>query len=109
MEAVVDTGATMLVLPEDMVDQLALKKLGEIKVRHAKNKTEIKPIHAIVNVEMCGRAGESGVLAEPEGAQPRTRQTVLEQLAPVVDPTIREVIPNPRTPEMPMVETLLMN
>ena len=33
-------------------------------------------------------------------------QTVLEQLDLIVEPSTRKVIPNPRSPEMPMVETL---
>jgi len=58
-------------------------------------------------VEMCGRAGEFNVLAEPEGAQPLVGQIILEQLDLIVDPSTRKVIPNPRSPEMPMVEILM--
>ena len=56
---------------------------------------------------MCGRAGEFNVLAEPEGAQPLVGQIILEQLDLIVDPSTRKVIPNPRSPEMPMVEFLM--
>ena len=56
---------------------------------------------------MCGRAGEFNVLAEPEGAQPLVGQIILEQLDLIVDPSTRKVIPNPRSPEMPMVEILM--
>jgi len=107
IEAVIDTGATMLVLPQNAIDELHLKKMREVKVRYANNKTEIKSIYGIVTVEMCGRAGEFNVLAEPEGAQPLVGQIILEQLDLVVDPSTREVIPNPRSPEMPMVEVLM--
>ena len=79
---------------------------GPIKRRYD-SKTEIKPIYGIVTVEMCGRAGEFNVLAEPEGAQPLVGQIILEQLDLVVDPSTRKVIPNPRSPEMPMVEILM--
>jgi len=58
-------------------------------------------------VEMCGRAGEFNVLAAPEGAQPLVGQIVLEQLDLIVGPSTRKVIPNPRSPEMPMVEVLM--
>jgi len=51
---------------------------------------------------MCGRAGEFNVLAE----QPLVGQIILEQLDLIVDPSTRKVIPDPRSPEMPMVETL---
>ena len=107
MEAVIDTGATMLVLPQNIINELNLRKMREVKVRCANSKTEIKPIYGIVTVEMCGRAGEFNVLAEPEGAQPLVGQIILEQLDLIVDPSTRKVIPNPRSPEMPMVEILM--
>ena len=107
LEAVIDTGATMLVLPQNVIDKLNLRKMREVKVRYANNKTEIKSIYGVVTVEMCGRAGEFNVLAEPEGAQPLVGQIILEQLDLIVDPSTRKVIPNPRSPDMPMVEILM--
>jgi len=107
LEAVIDTGATMLVLPQNVIDKLNLRKMREVKVRYANNKTEIKSIYGVVTLEMCGRAGEFNVLAEPEGAQPLVGQIILEQLDLIVDPSTRKVIPNPRSPEMPMVEILM--
>ena len=56
---------------------------------------------------MCGRAGEFNVLVEPEFSQPPVGQIILEQLDLIVDPSTRKVIPDPRSPEMPMVETSL--
>ena len=106
VEAVIDTGATMLVLPQDIINQLNLKKMREAKVRYA-NKTEIKSIYGVVTVEICRRAGEFNVLAEPEGVQPLVGQIILEQLDLIVDPSTRKVIPNPRSSEMPMVEILM--
>ncbi|NQT81698.1 retroviral-like aspartic protease family protein, partial [bacterium] len=55
IEAVVDTGATMLVLPEDVVVQLGLEKVEEVKVRYANNHVETKQIYGIVTLEMKGR------------------------------------------------------
>ncbi len=106
IEAVIDTGATMLVLPQDIINKLNLRKMREVKVRYANTKVETKSIYGVVTVEICGRAGEFNVLAEPEGAQPLVGQIILEQLDLIVDPGTRKVIPNPRSPEMPMIEVL---
>ena len=106
VEAVIDTGATMLVLPQNIVEELGLRKMREAKVRYADNETKLKSIYGVVTVEIEGRAGEFNVLAEAEGSQPLVGQIVLEQLDLVVDPATRQVIPNPRSPEMPMVEIL---
>ena len=42
VEAVVDTGATMVVLPRDIVDKLGLRKVREVKVKYANGKVETK-------------------------------------------------------------------
>lgn len=107
VEAIIDTGATMLVLPQGIINELSLRRMREVRVRYANNKTEVKAIYGIVTVEICGRAGEFNVLAEPEGAQPLVGQIILEQLDLIVDPNTKKVIPNPRSPEMPMVEILM--
>jgi len=106
VEAVIDTGATMLVLPQDIINKLNLRKMREVKVRYANTEVEKKSIYGVVTVEICGRAGEFNVLAEPEGAQPLVGQIILEQLDLIVDPSTRKVTPNPRSPEMPMIEVL---
>ena len=106
VEAVIDTGATMLVLPQNIVEGLNPRKMREVKVRYAINKAEVKPIYGAATVEIQGRAGEFNVLEEPGGSQPLVGQIVLEQLDLVVQPGTRKVVPNPRSPEMPMVEIL---
>lgn len=106
IEAVIDTGATMLVLPQNIVESLNLRKMRSVNVRYANNQTELKSIYGIVTVEIKGRAGEFNVLAETAGCQPLVGQIVLEQLDLLVEPGARRVIPNPRSPEIPMVEIL---
>ncbi len=106
IEAVIDTGATMVVLPQDIVEKLGLKKVRETKVRYANNTTELKTIYGVVTIEIKGRTGNFDVLAEAEGSQPLIGQVVLEILDLVVDPRTRTLAPNPLSPEMPMVEIL---
>lgn len=107
VEGVIDTGAVMLVLPQDVVDELGLRKLREVRVRYADNRTGVKSVYGVVTVEILGREGEFDVLAEAEGSQPLVGQIVLEQLDLLVDPTARKVMPNPRSPDMPLVELLM--
>ena len=44
IDALIDTGATMVVLPQDIVHELELRKVREIKVRYANNKVEMNPM-----------------------------------------------------------------
>lgn len=106
VQAVIDTGATMVVLPQNLVDELGLKKIRETKVKYANNSIESKTIYGVVTIEIKGRVGNFDVLAEGEGSQPLIGQVVLEILDLVVDPRTRTLTPNPISPEMPMVEIL---
>lgn len=106
VEAVVDTGATMVVLPQNIVNELGLKKIRETKVKYANNSTELKSIYGVVTIEIKRRTGNFDVLAEVEGAQPLIGQVALEILDLVVDPRARILKPNPASPEMPMMEIL---
>jgi clan AA aspartic protease len=107
IEAVIDTGATMAVLPKDIVDRLGLKKIREVKVKYANNKVENKPIYGVATIEIMGRAANLDVLVEEKGSQPLIGQVLLELLDLVVDPRTRRLIPNPTSPEMPMMEILM--
>ncbi len=45
VEAVIDTGAAMLVLPQGIIDELNLRKMRDVKVRYANNKTEMERLY----------------------------------------------------------------
>jgi len=106
VSAVIDTGATMLVLPQDLVGRLGLRKIRDARVRCANREVEVKPIYGIVALEIQGRVGNFDVLAEVAGSQPLVGQIVLEELDLVIHPATRQLTPNPDSPEMPMVEIL---
>ena len=107
VDAIIDTGATMVVLPMDIVEELGLKKMREVKVRYANNKVETKPIYGVVNIELKGRSANLDVLVEEKGSQPLIGQVLLELLDLIVEPKTRKLIPNPASPEMPMMEILM--
>jgi clan AA aspartic protease len=104
IDAVVDTGATMLVLPKNIVEELGLKKIEEVKVKYADGRVEKKEVYGAVKLELKGRVGIFDVLAENEGSQALIGQIVLERLDLIIEPSTKKLIPNPRSPEMPMIE-----
>jgi len=107
VDAIIDTGATMLVLPQDVIEELGLRKIGERRVRYANNQIQIKSVYRGVILELKGRDGIFDVLGEVEGSEPLVGQIVLEALDLIVDPITKTVIPNPRSPDMPMTEILM--
>jgi predicted aspartyl protease len=106
VQAVIDTGTTLLVLPEDLVVELKLTKVRDVRVRYGNNSVETKGVYGAVVVELKGRVGVFEALAEAPTSQPLVGQVVLESLDPTVDPRSRTVVPNPLSPETPMVEIL---
>jgi predicted aspartyl protease len=106
VDAVVDAGATMIVLPMAVVRKLRLRKSNQVGVRYANGRVETKGVYGVVTAELRGRSGHFDVLAEENGTQPLIGQIMLEQLDLMVDPKRRCVAPNPQSPDLPMVEVL---
>ena len=104
VDALVDTGATMISLPQDIVKELGLRKMREASVRYGDDRREVKPVYGVVTAKIGERSGDFDVVAEPEGSQPVVGQMVLQQLDLLVDASAERVVPNPRSPDMPMVE-----
>ncbi len=108
IEAAIDTGATMSVLPMDLIQKLGLEKIDEVNVRYADNSVRRKEVYGSIILEIAGRKAVFDVLAENEGAQPLIGQIVLERLDLIIEPTTRKVIPNPKSPDAPMIEIFMV-
>ena len=106
VDALVDTGATMVVLPQDVVDELGLRKVRETTARYGNGETEARSVYGVATVEIRGRVGNFDVLAERKGTRPLIGQSVLEQLDFLVDAKNGSVVPNPASPDVPMVDVL---
>ena len=92
VEAVIDTGATMVVLPKDIVEELGLRKMGEVKVRYANNK-ETKPIYGVVNIELKGRSAKKLI---PNPASPgMPMMEILMETAYNSEHAVRSCSPKP--------------
>src|SRR4029079_13673093 len=95
IDALVDTGATMLALPEDVVEKLGVPSLGIRRVRDARGIVVEVPWVGDLRVEILGREMTTDALVLPSGATPLIGQIPLEALDLVVDPKSREVHVNP--------------
>ena len=70
IEALVDTGATMLMLPADVVERLGLPTRGQRKVRYADARVEEVPWVVGVKTEIRGREAVVSALVGPVGSTP---------------------------------------
>jgi clan AA aspartic protease len=106
LEALVDTGATTLILPADAIDRLGLPVRGHRKVRYADDRVETVPWVVGVKVEVRGREAVVSALVGPTGSMPLIGQIPLEEMDFIVDPKSRELRPNPASPDAPLLDIL---
>ena len=106
LEALVDAGATGLVLPADVVARLGFREEGTKKVRYADGHFGIVPWVGGVRIEILGREMTCDALVHPAGTTPLIGQIPLEGLDLVVDPKSRAVMANPANPDAPVLDIL---
>lgn len=104
--ALVDTGATMLMLPADVVERLGLPIRGYRNVRYADARVEAVPWVVGVKIEIRGREAVVSALVGPVGSMPLIGQIPLEEMDFIVDPKSRELRPNPASPDAPVLDLL---
>jgi clan AA aspartic protease len=106
VEALVDTGATMMVLPADAVSQLGLLPAGYRKVRYADGRIAEVPWVSGIRITILGRETVINALVEAAGTTPLIGQIPLEELDLLVDPKSRELRVNPASPDAPLLDLL---
>lgn len=106
VEALVDTGATMLALPADVCRTLGLVEEGVRNVRYADGRRRSVPWVGGVRVGILGRDMTCDALVQAEGTTPLIGQIPLEGLDLVVDPKSQDVSVNPASPDVPLMELM---
>ena len=106
IEALVDTGASQLVLPEDVVRALGVPHEGTRPARDARGLIVDVPWVGGLFIEIMGRTMTCDALVIPVGATPLIGQIPLEGCDLVVDPKSQEVRPNPAHPDMPIFDLM---
>ena len=101
--AVADTGAVMLVLPQNIVRQLGLAQIGTTAVAYADGRSDQIPIAGPVNVRIGDRRMNTDCAVTPIGTEPLIGQIVMEELDLVADCRARTLTPNPKSPDIPLL------
>ena len=106
VDALVDTGASPLVLPPLLAVQLGLRPEGRRKIRYADGRSLDLLWVSGVRLELLGRAMSCDALVEPFARLPRVGQLVLATLDLTVDLLRATVEVNPASPDLPLVDLL---
>ena len=106
VDALIDTGATTLVLPADVVAQLGFAQVEVKKVRLADGNLIDSPRVTHIHLEICGRDMLTSTYVMPAGTTPLVGQIPLEELDLIVDPKRQALRPNPEHPDGPIMDAL---
>jgi len=102
-EAVVDSGATELALPADLVERLRLEELDTIHVRTADGGEHRYRVVGIVELGVQGRTCHVRAIELPRGATPLLGAVPLELMDWHISPQDQKLLPNPESPDRPLL------
>ncbi len=100
---IVDTGARMLLLPEDVVDHLGLTRRRTTGVRYADGRRADLPVAGPVTITIQNRTMISECLVGPQASAMLIGQIELERLDLVANCADRTLMPNPASPDRPLL------
>jgi clan AA aspartic protease len=99
VEALADTGAINMAIPEDVAEALGAPVVRRSQVRIADGRSLEVPYVGGLWVEVNGRSAGGDAIVLPKGTVPLLGAVQLELMDFVVVPNTGEVIPNPAHPE----------
>jgi len=102
-DAIVDTGAVQLALPAEMVESLRLEPVDRVSVYTADGGVHACRVVGIVQVEVQDRSCLVQAIELPRGADPLLGAVPLEEMDWHVSPVERQLVPNPRSPDKPLL------
>lgn len=104
VDVLVDTGAVMPVLPQDLVETLGLVAEGKVIVAYADERPEERPLSGPVTVRVGNRATTVNCIIGPPNSEPLMGQIILEALDLIVDRTRRQLTSRPESPFLPLLK-----
>lgn len=92
-----DSGASYLVIPDSIAQQLGVPEKGQATVLYADRHTETRKVVDLVNVALLGRDGTFKAIVEPARSDALLGAIVLEDLDLLVDCRTQKL--HPRDPK----------
>ncbi len=104
VDALVDTGAVMILLPQDLVERLGLPRPKKAIVTLANEQKIELEVATDLSITVAGREWETDCLVGPPECEALLGQLVLERLDLIVDPLKQTVTPRPESPWLPSLK-----
>ena len=104
LEMTVDTGAVMILLPQDEVEKLGLEPAKKVVVTYADERKEERWVAKGVEVTIGNRSMVTDCIIGPPLCEPLLGQLVLEELDLIVDAQRKILGPRPESPNLPLLK-----
>ncbi len=104
VKVLVDTGAVLLLLPEDLVNFLGLERLDKVIVTYADERKEQRDTAGAVLVKVGNRSMITHCIVGPPNCEPLLGQIIMEGLDLLVDPRGGKLVPRPESPYLPSLK-----
>ena len=104
VKAVVDTGAVMSMLPQNVVERIGVGIHGTAIVTDGDDGQEERPIAGPLTLRICNRLMSTDCVVGPPLSEPLVGQIVLEALDLIADCTNRVLTPRPESPDYPLLK-----
>ena len=102
-EALVDSGAIELSLPAETIRKLRLEQTGEVRVYTADGGRPTYRVFGIVDLTVQGRSCQVRAIELPEATQPLLGALPLEEMDWHISPREKSLLPNPKSPNEPLL------
>ena len=105
-EALVDSGAVDLALPAELIEPLKLEELGKVRVFTADGGEHKYRLFGMAEVEIQGRTCQVRAIELAQGTEPLLGAIPLEAMDWHISPSEKKLVPNPKSPNGPLLPLL---
>ncbi len=104
MNAIVDIGAVMLALPQEVVEELGLEITRTVVVTYADERKEERPVAGPVTVKIGRRFMNTDCIVVPPLSEALIGQIILDELDLIPDCQKQTLTPRPESPIYPSLK-----
>ena len=102
-EALVDSGAAELALPAEMIEHLKLEETGKVQVYAPDGARHTYRVFGMVDLTVQNRSCQVRAIELPHGTTPLLGGIALKEMDWHTRPQGKRLVPNPRSPEGPLL------
>ncbi len=104
LQALVDTGAVMTMIPEEVVSKLGLRERRTVLVSYADERREERAVAGPLTIRIGNRFMNTDCVVGPPQSEPLIGQVVLEELDLIADCAQQTLTPRPESPDYPLLK-----